>query len=83
MRVYDSPPAEEWGPDEAGVVWLPHYAFYLLKVTYLDQMLGDFTFEKRVGGNLEVPKTVVISSPRVLKETPSILEWYSHDLWKT
>lgn len=27
VRVYGNPPPEEWGPDEAGVVWLPFYAY--------------------------------------------------------
>ena len=48
MRVYGNPPAEEWGADEAGVVWLPYYAFDPRMVTYFDQMPGDCTFEKIV-----------------------------------
>jgi hypothetical protein len=34
VRVFGNPPPEEWGADEAGVLWLPFFAYDPLSVTF-------------------------------------------------
>ena len=51
VRVFGNPPPEEWGADEAGVLWLPFFAYDPLSVTLPDHSARIRARTRSVGGD--------------------------------